>query len=82
MQYSAIELCQSSRTERNYFDAEFNLLTPERAFRRASKYGVPFVLKKALKGPVFCQMILYVAYMKFFIVKICFRSLFRHFRPT
>ena len=25
MQYSAIELCQSSRTERNYFDMEFNM---------------------------------------------------------
>ena len=24
MQYSAIELCQSSQTERNYFDMEFN----------------------------------------------------------
>ena len=25
MQYSAIERCQSSRTERNYFDMEFNM---------------------------------------------------------
>ena len=47
---------------------DFNPLTPERAFWRASKQGVHFVPKKAPKGSIFCQMTLYDSYMKLFIV--------------